>query len=218
MAGEYIIIGTSNSKLAGHADTIDSVLRAYKTGTIEKVRYHPTSDNPGQETLQYIDENHSDAKAIITGQMKGPINYKKRAIINDPEESITTVVKKYCDGEYDSEIEAQLAKEPDKKDNGDSEGTYGIPKEDGSGGGIRANKGRNPECKPGDYEVVGKGSGTKKGRASESNPKRPGYAISNKPHDDYSSRNNNDDDSDSDGSDDSSSSGSNDSDSGSSDS
>lgn len=170
MADEYIVVGASNGKLAGHASTIDSLLRVYKDGRTEETKYHSSSEtNPGQDVLQEIDANHSDAKAVITGKMQGPENYDKRAIINEDEDSIERVVEKYKSGEYDAKIDEHSLEEKTDDEQ------YDVPKRDGSGKGVRANKGRNPECDEEDYEEIGKGSGTKYGRSAEGKPRQRAY-------------------------------------------
>ncbi len=163
MSDNYIVIGASNGHVAGHASTINTLVRAYKDGKTQSDNYKPTSKAPGQETLQYIDMSHSEAKAVITKELQGPSNYSGRAIINVGEDSIEAVVERYKNGEYDSEI-ANATK-------GKENIPYETPKNDGSGEGDRGNTGRNPDCSPDDYKPTGNGSGTEKGRAKEGNPK-----------------------------------------------
>jgi hypothetical protein len=163
MSDTYIVIGASKGYIAGHASTIDTLVRAYKDGRTKSHTYKPASNNPGQETLQYIDSSHSEAEAVITKELQGPINYSGRAIINVGEDSIDKVIKNYKNGEYDSEISDATKRKGDA--------SYDTPKQDGSGKGERDNEGRNPDCGPDDYKPTGKGSGTEKGRAKKGNSK-----------------------------------------------
>ncbi|MBW2992851.1 hypothetical protein KY345_06570 [Candidatus Woesearchaeota archaeon] len=162
MAEEYIIIGSSEGKLASHASTIDTLVIAYKDGTAEEREYRTISENPGQEIMQFVDSNFPEAKAVITKEMTGPPNYSKRAIIKESEESIAEIVEKYNTGEYDPEIDKYSLEEKAEE--------AGIPKRDGSGKGERDNKGRGG-CPPEEQEEYGKGSGKKEGRAEEGSPK-----------------------------------------------
>jgi hypothetical protein len=164
MPDEYIIIGKDGDKRAQEAKDIGSLVIVYKGGSEKEIHYHTTSTNPGQELMQYIDDTYPEAKAVITGQMGGPSNYHKRAIIRESEESIEKVVKKYKNGEYDTEIKKYLLEEKAE------EAPAGTPKKDGSGKGERANKGRGG-CPPEEQEEYGRGSGTKEGRAEEGKPK-----------------------------------------------
>ena len=166
MPDKYIVIGVSKGYVAGHASTIDTLVRAYKDGKTQSDNYKPTSKAPGQETLQYIDISHPEAEAVITKELQGPSNYSGRTIINVGEDSIEAIVESYKNGEYDSKIAKAV------KEKGDA--PYGTPKQDGNGKGERGNKGRNPDCEPDDYKPTGKGSGTEKGRAKEGNPKYQG--------------------------------------------
>jgi len=173
MAEEYIVVGASSDgeggyKTAPEAKDIESLVIAHKDGTTEEVSYHPGSTNPGQDTLQYIDENYPEAKGIVTGKMRGPENYNKRAIINEDEESIERIVEKYKNGEYDAEIDEYSLEEKAE------EGKIGEPQKTGAGKGIRAEKGRGGHP-PEEQEEYGKGSGTKYGRAAEGEPRERAY-------------------------------------------
>lgn len=176
MADEYIVIGKDGDKRAQEAKDIGSLVIAYKDGSEEEVQYHPTSTNPGQELMQHIDSSYPEAKAVITGQMVGPPNYHKRAIINESEESIEKVVEKYKNGEYDSIIEQQIKGAEEAE-----ETPYKTPARDARGRGRRdptgtgEKGGRNPECPPEEREEYGRGSGTKEGRAKEGKPKGTAY-------------------------------------------
>ena len=167
MSSGYIVVGTSKGKVAGHASTIDSIVRVYRDGKTEESKFSPSSTNPGQETLQHIDKFHAGAEAIITREMQGPSGYNKRAIINDNGESIDKIVEKYQKGEYDSEIEAVDKKVKDTP--------IGSPTFTGEGKGVRAQKGRGGHP-PEEQEEYGKGSGTKEGRAEEEKPQRKAYS------------------------------------------
>jgi hypothetical protein len=157
MADEYIVVGSSEGKLAGHASTIDSLVIAYKDGKTEERAYHPDSKTLGQEVMQFIDANFPEAKAVITKEMEGPPNYNKWAVIKEDGGSIEEVVEKYKNGEYDAEIEKYSLEEKAK------EAPAKTPKNDGSGGGTRANKGRSG-CPPEEQEEYGRGSGTEEGK------------------------------------------------------
>jgi hypothetical protein len=78
------------------------------------------------------ENNLRDAKAIITGIMIGPLGNNERAIIREEEESIEKIIEKYKNGEYDAEIN-KYPLEPE-------EAIPGTRKEDGSGGGVSANR------------------------------------------------------------------------------
>jgi hypothetical protein len=168
MADEYVIIGKDGDKRAQEAKDIGSLIVAHRDGRKEEILYHPTSANPGQDVMEYIDDTYPEAKAIITGQMAGPPNYNKRAVIREKEENINRIVEKYNNGEYDPEIDrCSLEKKAE-------EAPAKTPKQDGSGKGERANKGREG-CPPEEQEEYGRGSGTKEGRAAEGKPKGTDY-------------------------------------------
>lgn len=164
------MIGASKEgKVAGHADTIDSVVRAYKDGSVESTSYsgQPGSKTPGQDFLQYVDSKHPDAKAVVTGELRGPPGYKARALLNVREGSIESIMQRYQEGEFDEEIELYLAA-IDKAE------TIRVPVRSGAGKGVRALKGRGGHP-PEEQEEVGLESGTKYGRKAEGKPKGLGY-------------------------------------------
>jgi hypothetical protein len=155
---EYIVVGARGDNAAGHAASIDSIVKVNRDGTTEVEKYAPKSRTPGQEVLQHVDSRYADAQAIITGELKGSPNYNKRAIINDSR-SISDIAERYKNGDYDSEIK-------DYTTNVAQDDEPGVPKRDGSGGGGRGNKGRGG-CPEEEQEGTGRGSGTQGGRAVE---------------------------------------------------
>ncbi|MBR9691227.1 hypothetical protein GOV06_00400 [Candidatus Woesearchaeota archaeon] len=162
-----IVIGAAEggTKVAGHASSIDTLISVDKSGSTRKISFKPTSSNPGQETMQFIDGHFSDTDAFIIGLMQGPPNSKKK-IIQEHGKSVEEVVEKYKDGKKSYSKETSSSKE---------ETGYNVPKQDGSGKGTRANMGRNPECEPEDYKETGQGSGTSSGRVAEASPKKAAY-------------------------------------------
>ncbi|MBW2995701.1 hypothetical protein KY332_00200 [Candidatus Woesearchaeota archaeon] len=163
-----IVIGAKEGgiKVADHASSIDTLIGVDKSGNTRKMSFKPTSSNPGQETMQFIDGHFSDAEAFIIGLMQGPPN-SKRKIVQESDKSVKDVIEEYKKGEKSYSKETSSSKE------GETE--YNVPKQDGSGKGTRDNMGRNPECAPEDYKEIGQGSGTSSGRAEEASPQRKAY-------------------------------------------
>ena len=164
-----IVIGAAEggTKVAGHASSIDTLIEVDKNGNTRQISFKPKSSNPGQETMQFIEGNFSDTEAFIIGLMQGPPNSKKK-IVQEPDKEVEEIIKKYKDGanSYSNKTSSNQDKE---------EAEYNVPKQDGSGKGVRANKGRNPECAPEDYKEIGQGSGTKLGRVAEASPQKKAY-------------------------------------------
>ncbi|GAG49114.1 unnamed protein product, partial [marine sediment metagenome] len=96
---------------------------------------------------------------IITGELSGPPNYRKRAIINALG-SIADIAEKYKKGDYDAQIDDYATEAVAQDDE------PGVPKRRGDGEGVRAERGRGG-CPPDEQEETGKGSGTRGGRAAE---------------------------------------------------
>lgn len=158
------IIGAKQggSEVADHADSIDTLIEVNESGTT-KVDFRPSSTNPGQETLAFIEENFPDAKAIITSLMQGPPN-SKIEVIQEQNKGVNELIEKYK--------QAYLSSEGESEEKEESEEQYNVPKKRGGGRGTREEKGRNPECEPEKYKETGQGSETQYGRAAEAKPQK----------------------------------------------
>ena len=162
---QSIVIGAKEhgTKIADHASSIDTLISVDKSGNTREISFKPASSNPGQETMQFIDGNFSDADAFIIGLMQGPPNSKIK-IVQEPDKSVGEIIEQY------KKEEKSYSKE-NSTSSGKKEEKYNVPKQDGSGGGI-GNIGRNPECEPEDYKEIGQGSGR---RVTNASPQRKAY-------------------------------------------
>jgi len=169
-----IIIGAKEggTKVADHASSIDTLIEVDKDGNINKTSFKPSSSNPGQETMQFIDGHFSDAEAFIIGLMQGPPNSKRRIVQVESDENVEEVIEQYKQGKSYSEESSS------SEENTEKEGEIGVPLKTGAGKGVRAQKGRGGHP-PEEQEVYGKGSGTRYGRVAEASPRMAAYQGNN---------------------------------------